>query len=127
MLLLDEADGCGKNCVAGEKERLGIAVAEGGQPGDPAEERWGDVRKGKLGVVFERRDEERGGEARAGVGADARAEEGKAIGGEGEADGVGMAAETMEERCGLRRVMRLSVPGLRCETRGTQVGGGQSI
>ena len=82
---------------AGDEERLGVAVAERFELTQPTGENGRDAVERKLGVNAQEALGLARGEVQAGVVAQATLEVGKFLGGEGEADGEGMAAEASEE------------------------------
>ena len=83
--------------VAGEEERLGIAVAEGLEFAQPSGEDRRDAVERKLGVNAQEALGLARGEVLLGIEAQAALELGQFFGGQREADGEGVAAEASEE------------------------------
>ncbi len=83
--------------VAGDKDRLGIAVAEGFELAQPSGQHGSDAVERQLGVNAEEVLGLAGGEMLLGVEAQAALELGQRSGGQGKADGEGVAAEAGEE------------------------------
>jgi hypothetical protein len=123
VFFLDDADGGGEGCTAGEEDWLRIADAKGREALEPGGEFWVDVGEGEFGVEVELRGKEGGVEVDGGVGANAGAKVGEAGAREREADGVGVASEAVEEGVFLLSSGR-SIPCLRFETWGTRLRGG---
>ena len=98
VFFLDESNRCGERECAGEEDGFAVADAEGFAACEPVIEALRQVAEEDFGVAIERRRCDLSGEPGSAVALHALAEEGHAVGGHGEADGVRVAAESGEER-----------------------------
>ena len=83
--------------AAGDKNRLGVAVAEGLELAQPAGQHGSDAVQRQLGMNAQKMLRLAGGQMLFGVEAQAALQLGQAVGGQGKADGEGVAAEAGEE------------------------------
>ena len=100
MPVLDKADGGGEDERVRAEDGLGVAVAEGSALIKPVTELLVERGGVELGVDGDEWGKEAGGEDGCAVGAEAAAEEIDVRSWKGEADGVRVTAEAMEEGSG---------------------------
>lgn len=97
VFVFDDARWGGEDGVAGEEDGFAVANAEGATAIEPLNEIVSEVGEGEFGVALDGCDWGCNAEGQA-VGFKTGAEEFEALGGKREANGVGVAAETSEER-----------------------------
>lgn len=99
MALIHDANRGGETQVAAEEDGLGVSVADGLELFEPASEDRGDAIGWECGVNADDLLLGAVGELKVREGVEALLEFGDSVGGEGETDGEGVAAEAGEDVC----------------------------
>ena len=97
VFFFDGARRGGEANATGEEKRFGVAVAEGAEAGEGGEKGGGELGEAEFGIAVESLGEGGIDVLGGGVALQTIAQEGNAVGGKGEADGMGVAAEAGKE------------------------------